>query len=61
VLAWASVWECHPTSATLFAIVLGAWIAPTGLFPFLIALPGSLAFGALVRLQPRAGVLSTDT
>lgn len=51
-----------PMLLTLFAIVLGAWIAPTGLFLFLVALPGSLAFGALVRLriQPRSTALSTD-
>lgn len=45
-----------PTLLALFALVLGAWIAPTGLFLFLVALPGSLVFGALVRLHrhPRA-------
>jgi len=42
-----------PLLLTLFAIVLGAWIAPTGLFLLLVAVPGTVAYGALVRL-PRA-------
>ena len=51
-----------PMLLALFALVLGAWIAPTGLFLFLVALPGSLAFGALVRLHmhPRATTVSTE-
>ena len=42
-----------PVLLTLFAFVFGVWIAPTGVFLGSIALPGALAFGALVRLPPR--------
>jgi hypothetical protein len=46
-----------PLLLTLFGVVLGAWIAPTGLFLLLAAIPGAIVYGALVRLAraPRAG------
>jgi len=42
-----------PLLLSLFAIVLGVWMAPTGLFLLLVGVPGTVAYGALVRL-PRA-------
>jgi hypothetical protein len=40
-----------PLLLALYAFVLGAWFIPTGVFLLLVALPGSLAYGAVVRLR----------
>src|SRR3954451_17109722 len=40
-----------PLLLVLFALVLGAWIAPTGLALLLVAMPGAIAYGSVVRLS----------
>jgi hypothetical protein len=42
-----------PLLLALYTITLGGWIGPTGLFLVLAALPGPLAYGALVRIRAR--------
>jgi hypothetical protein len=44
-----------PLLLTLFAIGFGAFMGGIGLFLFVVALPGALIYGALVRLRPSGG------
>jgi hypothetical protein len=50
-----------PLLLTLFAIVLGAFVGGVGLFLFVVAVPGPLIFGSLVRLPGHTATADVTT